>query len=550
MSSQIKGENEYQIFGIPGAGKTTTLSQAVSNAANQVGGNNLIVSSFTRAAAQELVSRELPVPDNNVGTLHSLCYRALGTPELAEKNIRKFNEEYPECGLTPKAHVDLDDVATDDEEGVEGESDAWFQEYKLSRAKLTPREKWKPQVTHFASKWEAWKEENGYIDFTDMIEYALHELPYPPGAPQIGIFDEAQDFTPLQLKLIRTWANQLQYILIAGDDDQSLFSFTGADPDVLTKADVPQERKRILSQSFRVPRIIQEHAQRWIEKITDREPKEQYPRQQDGEYVEGSIERLPAHYKEAEKVVDQVERSLSELASNQEVMVLTSCSYMLTPAIKELRRRGIPFGNRYKRRRGDWNPLRTGQKSTSSAARVLAYLQPEGPKFRGHTLWTSGQLAKWIELCNSKGLLQQGAKKRIQEAASEELSKKGLFELIGNSFIPEKLDEAVQLDLDWLYRHLTSTKASSIEFPFAVIKKRGAEELKKEPRVLVGTIHSVKGGQADHVILFPDISYRGAQYAECRKGRDDTIRQFYVGMTRAREKLIIGDPRTQLHIPI
>jgi len=63
-------------------------------------------------------------------------------------------------------------------------------------------------------------------------------------------------------------------------------------------------------------------------------------------------------------------------------------------------------------------------------------------------------------------------------------------------------------------------------------------------------VHSVKGGESSHVILFPDLSYQGARHAESQEGRDATIRQFYVGMTRAKEKLIIGDPRTQLHIPI
>jgi superfamily I DNA/RNA helicase len=59
----------------------------------------------------------------------------------------------------------------------------------------------------------------------------------------------------------------------------------------------------------------------------------------------------------------------------------------------------------------------------------------------------------------------------------------------------------------------------------------------------VGTIHSVKGGEADVVYLFPDLSQAGAaQYASMGTARDAVIRQFYVGATRAREKLYVCGP--------
>jgi len=58
--------------------------------------------------------------------------------------------------------------------------------------------------------------------------------------------------------------------------------------------------------------------------------------------------------------------------------------------------------------------------------------------------------------------------------------------------------------------------------------------------VIVGTIHSVKGGEADVVCLFPDLSGEGdAAYQQAGAPRDSVIRQFYVGMTRARETLYI-----------
>jgi superfamily I DNA/RNA helicase len=66
--------------------------------------------------------------------------------------------------------------------------------------------------------------------------------------------------------------------------------------------------------------------------------------------------------------------------------------------------------------------------------------------------------------------------------------------------------------------------------------------LLERPQVIVGTIHSVKGGEADVVILFPDLSQAGdAAYQRYGPPRDAVIRTFYVGMTRAREALYLAD---------
>jgi superfamily I DNA/RNA helicase len=69
--------------------------------------------------------------------------------------------------------------------------------------------------------------------------------------------------------------------------------------------------------------------------------------------------------------------------------------------------------------------------------------------------------------------------------------------------------------------------------------------LLEDPGVVVGTIHSVKGGQADVVYLFPDLSRAGnAQYDVAGVFRDSVIRLFYVGATRARETLYICQRET------
>jgi hypothetical protein len=76
--------------------------------------------------------------------------------------------------------------------------------------------------------------------------------------------------------------------------------------------------------------------------------------------------------------------------------------------------------------------------------------------------------------------------------------------------------------------------------------RAGAEHLGdgEEPRVIIGTIHSVKGGQADSVFVMPDVSRPSWGRWPWRRISDEVRRLFYVAFTRAREELVLLDPAT------
>jgi ATP-dependent exoDNAse (exonuclease V) beta subunit len=69
------------------------------------------------------------------------------------------------------------------------------------------------------------------------------------------------------------------------------------------------------------------------------------------------------------------------------------------------------------------------------------------------------------------------------------------------------------------------------------IMTRDKEELKKEPRIKLSTIHGAKGGEADHVMLLTDLSRKADE--GFIKNRDSERRVFYVGATRAKKSLHI-----------
>ena len=70
--------------------------------------------------------------------------------------------------------------------------------------------------TRKISTYEHYKTEGGersFLDFTDMIEKALHEVEFPK--LDVLILDEAQDFTPLQWSLIYKMADKVKRIYLS-----------------------------------------------------------------------------------------------------------------------------------------------------------------------------------------------------------------------------------------------------------------------------------------------------------------------------------------------
>ena len=529
--------NETRVFGPPGTGKTTYTSKQITHAANQFGAENILVASFTRAAAKELISRDQVIADDQIGTLHAHCYRLLGKPELAEVKAKEFNEEYPHLSITPSGNIKLDDGLTGpdgDEESNPGGGDELLAQMSIYRARMVPKDLWLPGVLDFARAWQDFKEKTGYMDFQDLIERAGDEY-YPPKHATIGVFDEVQDFTPSQLRLIRRWAKQMHWIMLAGDDDQCLYSFTGATPEAFLNPPVPDENKRILRQSYRVPAKVMRLANTIVRKLSLREPKEYRPREE-----EGKIYGSDATWKKPNELLPTIKGYLREEKS---VMVLATCSYILAPTIRMFREHGIPFSNIYKATRGDWNPIRAKQTGNAgSFGRYCAFLEPAGPEFQGRRLWTPHQLAAWVDVIKAQGNFKRGAKKAIKELVERKTVRaEDILRFLTDTMEERAFNAAIALDHYWFLENLTSAKVASFEFPAKIYNAYGPEAPEVARQLTVGTIHSVKGAEADVVILFPDLSMRGAQQYSTRNGEgfDQILRQFYVGVTRARHTLIL-----------
>lgn len=480
----------------------------------------MIATSYTRTAAAVLAGKDLEIPKENVATLHALCFRALDRPKIAETKVAEFNEAHPEYQVSSQIG-DIDDGVEVTASAARG--DHAMASLQLLRSRMTPEEMWPESVKGFNAAWSDWKKQTGMMDFTDLIETCLRDVEYAPGTPAVMFNDEAQDMSTLQYSLVRKWAEHMDHMVCLFDDDQLIQSFTGAE--VKNLIDGECASSTVLNQSYRLPRSIYAAATAWIGQCSHRMEKVWAPRD-----AEGSVERLNGSWRSPNRIVDEVAR-ISD--SGKTVMVLGSCGYMLQPLLKEMRSRGMLFYNPFRPTRGDWNPIRQGEGSALS--RLKAFLV--GADISGR--WSAAALALWTPLLDGD-LLVRGARKKIEEMAKENPA----MILDAMDWMPFFKADPFGFDpptLDWLEANLKEAKKKTMQYPLKLLKENRVNGGAK-PRIIVGTVHSIKGGEADATILFPDLSLEGDK--EWRMGgeqRDSVRRVFYVGLTRSRERLLIAD---------
>jgi DNA helicase II / ATP-dependent DNA helicase PcrA len=529
----------HRVFGPPGCGKTTFLADQANKAAARFGGAKLIVASLTRAAAAEVAGRDTSIPAKNIGTLHAHAYRALGHPELAEtkEGLKDWNEQTSFDWRLLSAVRDPE-WSNPEETSSKTDGDKLFAKLSILRATLVPPHSWPARVADFAEHWEHWKRETQRLDFTDLIERA-RLIPHPLN-PRIVFLDEAQDMSMLEMSLALHWAVEAEQTVIVGDPDQCLYEWRGSTQDAFLGPAAVSER--VLSQSYRVPRAVHAYAVPWINQIPDRAPVAYEPRDADG-----SVESIHATFDNPTPILTAVGAQ-----ENGTSMILASCAYMLAPVIRELRAAGVPFHNPYRTKNGKWNPL-------AGVARPLGLLRPHASVWGSeHRWWTWNELRRWLEPMSGGEWLERGTKADVDRVCEGGRWTSERDEQVPLDYIVSMLrktpegkaagralteSDPVRL-LAWWAENLRPKEWPRFEYVLTIAERFGLTALRETPRVIVGTIHSVKGGEADTVYVFPDLSLAAwtgvdgeSGWSYGGEGRDPIIRLFYVAFTRARQHL-------------
>ena len=296
-----------KLFGPPGTGKTTRLINYVKTfyklgtPLDKIG-----YFAFTTKAANEAIDRMLDAYKHlqrkdlkYFRTLHSLAFTRLG---LKKSEVMQ-DEHYEDIGR--KLGIEVTVYSNGEEKTGFVDSDSeYFNIINAARIKnVSIEEEYntdmysedidKHQLKILKEEVDNYKQAYGLVDFTDMIErFNVAEL-----CPKYDVIfvDEAQDLSPIQWKMYNILNKNSKHIILAGDDDQAIYGWAGAD--VKRFQDEPA-KDIILPQSYRVPQQVQHVADQILRRIPDdRRIKKQWaPRPESGttNYIT-SIEDAPLH---------------------------------------------------------------------------------------------------------------------------------------------------------------------------------------------------------------------------------------------------------------
>ena len=312
----------HALYGPPGTGKTTEMLRRVK-ATREAGvqAERIAFVSFTRAAASEALSRLGLKRSDNVSTIHAMAFRSMGMRQAQVVDSMKLREfstvmGIPIIGKSPE----------DDEERADG--DFYLDLLNYARNTFTdPAEVYdisdrpgtRAEFNAFVRAYAEWKSTYGYYDFTDMLERAARGA--MRGDAEVVFVDEAQDLSPLQWRVIEKLCRRAHEVHIAGDDDQAIYTWAGADAHGMAR--FTQRHKgdsHVLSLSHRLPAAIHAKSQDLIRRVTLRVDKEFAPRADLGLVrVHGSINSVDIQHGEdilllgrTHSVLREVEQSFIE----------------------------------------------------------------------------------------------------------------------------------------------------------------------------------------------------------------------------------------------
>ena len=486
------------ILGGPGCGKTTALLNIIEQAFSRgVAPERIAFVAFTRKAAQEARERMVEKFDLELKaiphfrTLHSFAFAQLGMTRnqiLSDAKLRDYAKaeglEISES-FTDEFGQTVGQASTEDEKALTA----------ISHAKLTGRELSDVCVDHdldisyverVRNDYEDFKEDAILVDFTDMIVKFVAEAEIPQF--DLLIVDEAQDLSRAQWMMVARMVENSKDVYFAGDDDQAIYAWAGADVEHFLHMDADRE---VLPISYRLKREVFEACQKVISLVDERYPKNWEPHADGGE-------------------VDYV-NNLEDLDLNTgSWYLLARTNRQAQRYMKHLQAMGFAY----------WSATKDGMKSSVSVDPVRAVLIYEnlrqGKSFGGEDL-------KLVWSFLRPNLVPETA------PVFDPLTEYTISDLQSTGFVA---------DASWLDALSISGAMQSY---IRALRARG-ESLKKPPRITCSTIHGVKGGEADNVVIDQKLSSR--TFKSWSNADPQEVRALFTAMSRARERLIFLEAKT------
>ena len=371
MSSFTKSQSEairhvdgpLLVLAGPGSGKTTVVTKRVQYLVQDcsISPSSILVITFTKAAATEMKDRFTRLMEQQAQPPGGYGNVSFGTFHAVFFNILKLSYGFTVANIITeetsrqylKESVDRMKLEIDDENefltGIAGEISL----IKNERVELEHYFSKNCSEEVFRKIYEGYEERKKrarLIDFDDMLVYTWELLSQRKDILsawqkkyQYILVDEFQDINRLQYDILRLLAEPENNLFIVGDDDQSIYRFRGARPEIMLnfRKDYPQSGQVLLNDNFRSTTQIVEAAGRVIARNKTRFPKNIIARGGDGALVQ-SLE-FPDQQQECAYILREIQNWQARGGSLRQVAVIYRTNTQPRVVIQKLMEYNLPF---------------------------------------------------------------------------------------------------------------------------------------------------------------------------------------------------------------
>lgn len=341
----------------PGSGKTMVLTWRVRYLTEfcHINPGEILVITFTKAAAREMKERYLRLTGSqntavSFGTFHAVFFQIL---KLAygyrADNILREEEKYRFL----KDAVFRQKLEPDDEAELISSIAAEISRVKNERIDLQSYKAESCDTKSFCTIFNEYDNRlrrSNKIDFDDMLVYCYELLKERKDILSAWqrkfryiLVDEFQDINQIQYDVVRLLAAPENNLFIVGDDDQSIYRFRGAKPQIMLhfEEDYPGAARVLLDTNYRSTGAIVSGAGRVIAHNKDRFPKDIRAAKEKGPAV------LTHHFKNQEEeyacIVEKIRIWMERGGSPSDIAVLFRTNTQPRKLVEELISEGIPF---------------------------------------------------------------------------------------------------------------------------------------------------------------------------------------------------------------
>ena len=343
----------------PGSGKTLVITHRIRNLIEEYGANpsEILVITFTKAAANEMQERYWKLNSGKkdsvtFGTFHAVFYHIIqNTYHYSSGNILREETKIQyikEIIENMKLETEDDDLAEDIATQIS--------RLKNHRIDIMTYESDFMEAEQFRYLYEAYnkkRRENRQLDFDDMLTICLELLEKREEVLKEWqdryryiLIDEFQDINTVQYDIIRLLARPQYNLFVVGDDDQSIYGFRGARPEIMQQFenDFTGTRTILLNINYRSSSEIIKFADQLIRVNQNRFKKEIIA--EAGDIRSVSVRELDTLKEETEEIIKCIKEQ-AESTSYKDITILIRTHSMKDRLVEKLSEENIPYRTKH-----------------------------------------------------------------------------------------------------------------------------------------------------------------------------------------------------------